>query len=229
MTLAEIEAAVKTLQAEVTQLKASVESITNSLTSYATKSELAAAKLVSANNADKLTTLTSTVSTLETSIGYVNKFANLLDVNITNLSKNDVLQYNGDAWTNIKPAELGIIGSTGSATSLSLLSDVLITNVAEGQALVWSNADGKWVNGSVSGGGEFDAVTMWNELHAVIVDGEYLINPRHINGQELTLTKVNTTEGATLQSGDVILNVNSTNVAVVGDFQASKEVAAFTS
>ena len=75
----------------------------------------------------------------------VTSLSNVGDVSYTGLVAGDVLVWNGAAWG---PA-------SGVAGALHTLSDVMVTEGAgiDGEVLMWSQAAGKWVAGSVSGGG----------------------------------------------------------------------------
>ena len=48
-------------------------------------------------------------------------------------------------------------GGSGGASALSDLTDVDLTNIADGQILKWDATNSKWVNANESGGGSVDA------------------------------------------------------------------------
>lgn len=54
----------------------------------------------------------------------------------------------------IMGAKSGGSGGSGGSSTLEGLTDVNISNPTDGQALVYDNASGKWVNGSGGGGGD---------------------------------------------------------------------------
>lgn len=102
----------------------------------------------------KVDTLEQAVATLTTQINKIAYLQKLLDVEITNLTVDDILQYSNDGkWHNIQPSKI-ITNSNiiSGATKLSDLSDVIISVPTNGQALVYSSADSKWHNNTVSGG-----------------------------------------------------------------------------
>lgn len=102
----------------------------------------------------KVDTLEQTVATLSTQVNKIAYLQKLLDVEITNLTIDDILQYSNDGkWHNIQPSKITtdtVVPST--ATKLSDLSDVIISVPTNGQALIYSSSDNKWHNNTVSGG-----------------------------------------------------------------------------
>ena len=172
------------------------------------------------------------INTINTSIALINKISKLLDVNIQNPTKDDLLQYDGDRWTNIKPSKLGINTGEGSNMSLENLSDVSITNKLNGQALVWSNTDNKWINSTIeteSGGGDtpsggLDVTAMWEELGK---NSANQIHPSHVTGT-LTLSGLNVNGNTSLKSGTVQLTVNGSKVSLNGDLTGTGEITAYS-
>lgn len=152
MTLAELEALVLQLQ---TQIEANSQSIKG----YATKDDLAAIQTSLDTLTKNNTTLQESVATLSTSVSKIDNLQNLLDVSISSITENDILQYSSDGkWHNIQPSSLGIGGGSGggSATKLSELTDVYISGVNDGQGLIYDATSGKWINGNVSSNGSGD-------------------------------------------------------------------------
>ena len=175
MTQEQIETILTQLQAQVEANTTAINSLSNRFNSYSTLSSLYSINSAVSAVQASVSTLQTQVATLQTSIGLVNKLSKLIDVNITNsLAKDDLLQWDGDRWTNIKPSKLGISDSSGNM-SLEGLSDVSISNKSNGQALVWSNSLGKWTNGTVSGGGSgLDVTAMWQELASSSIKCNYV-------------------------------------------------------
>lgn len=173
------------------------------------------------------------INTINTSIALINKISKLLDVNIQNPAKDDLLQYDGDRWTNIKPSKLGINASEESNMSLENLSDVSITNKLNGQALVWSNVDNKWINSTIeteSGGGGttpsggLDVTAMWQELAK---ESSNQIHPSHVTGT-LTLSGLNVNGNTNLKNGTVQLTVNGNKISLNGDLTGTGEITAYS-
>lgn len=172
------------------------------------------------------------INTINTSIALINKISKLLDVNIQNPTKDDLLQYDGDRWTNIKPSKLGINTGEGSNMSLENLSDVSITNKLNGQALVWSNTDNKWINSTIEtegGGGTtpsggLDVTAMWQELAK---ESSNQIHPSHVTGT-LILSGLNVNGNTSLKSGTVQLTVNGSKVSLNGDLTGTGEITAYS-
>lgn len=146
MTIAEIETLLQQLQSQVDAYAAS-------MSNYATTDDLNALteeiNVLQKNN----TVLQNSVAALTTNIKKIDHLSRLNDVEIDNITEDDILQYGSDGlWHNIKLSKLGInTGSTGS-NSLASLTDVQIVGVFDGQSLVYSAANGKWTNSLVDAG-----------------------------------------------------------------------------
>lgn len=225
MTQQEIETLLKQLQQQVELNTTAIQQIADRFNSYSTLSSLySISSAVSAVQAS-VSTLQTQVATLQTSIGLVNKLSKLIDVNITNsLAKDDLLQWDGDRWTNIKPSKLGISDSSGGM-SLEGLSDVSISNKSNGQALVWSNSLGKWTNGTVSGGGSgLDVAAMWQELAS---SSPNQINPSHITGA-LSLSGLTVNGSTTLKNQGTQLSVTTSGISINGNTVGTGEITAYS-
>lgn len=188
MTLAEIEVLVVQMQENIAANTAAIKTLNTTLSNYATDDDLAAltetVKALNANN----TTLQNSVTTLTQSVKKIDNLQSLLDVNITNLTGNDLLHYDiaSGKWKNIQPSALGISsgGSSGGATKLVDLYDVSISAVSDGQALVYSASLDKWINSTVSSGGSVsgdyltksEANQLYLSLRGGIIDGSLTIN-----------------------------------------------------
>ena len=111
----------------------------------------------------------------------VTEISGLDDVNISSPTNNQVLKYDStnDEWVNANEsggsvvsvtqktstgtniADITVDGTTtqifaptsGGASSLSGLSDVNVSSMTDGQALVYDSTSSKWVNETISGGG----------------------------------------------------------------------------
>lgn len=225
MTQQEIETLLKQLQQQVELNTTAIQQIADRFNSYSTLSSLySISSAVSAVQAS-VSTLQTQVATLQTSIGLVNKLSKLIDVNITNsLAKDDLLQWDGDRWTNIKPSKLGISDSSGGM-SLEGLSDVSISNKSNGQALVWSNSLGKWTNGTTSGGGSgLDVTAMWQELAS---SSSNQINPSHITGA-LSLSGLTVNGSTTLKNQSTQLSVTTSGISINGNTVGTGEITAYS-
>lgn len=225
MTQQEIETLLKQLQQQVELNTTAIQQITDRFNSYSTLSSLYSINSAVSAVQASVSTLQTQVATLQTSIGLVNKLSKLIDVNITNsLAKDDLLQWDGDRWTNIKPSKLGISDSSGSM-SLEGLSDVSISNKSNGQALVWSNTLGKWTNGTVSGGGSgLDVTAMWQELAS---SSSNQINPSHITGA-LSLSGLTVNGSTTLKNQNTQLNVTTSGISINGNTVGTGEITAYS-
>lgn len=225
MTQTEIETLLKQLQQQVQLNTTAINQLSTRFSNYVTLNTYYNSNSTITANQVAITTLQQQVASLQTSIGLINKLSKLIDTNITNPAKDDLLQWDGDRWTNIKPSKLGITGGTGNL-SLESLSDVSITNKSNGQALVWSNSAAKWINSTVSGGsssGGLDASAMWEELAK---SSSNQIHPSHITGA-LTLSGLTVNGATSLKNGSTQLNVNTTGISINGNTVGTGEITAF--
>lgn len=222
MTLDELEVLVEEIQKQVELNTLAIHTLSSRFASYAPLSTVSTMNSTIDSNSQNITSLQTAVSEIQTSIGLVNKLSKLIDTNIVDINKDDLLQWDGDRWTNISPSELGITSNTSNLT-LESLSDVSIDNKQDGQALCWSNTDNMWINKTVetgSGGvSGFDEEAMWEALAKTT---SYQINPTHITGS-LTLS------GLTV-NGYTYLNYPDDTIAVTvnGNLVSTGEVTAFS-
>lgn len=224
MTQEQIETLLTQLQQQVELNTTAIQQIVDRFNNYVTLNNFQSTNTSLTTIQANLSTLQTQVATIQTSIGLVNKISKLIDVNITNsLTKNDLLQWDGDRWTNISPSEIGISGGSGSGT-LEGLSDVSISNKSNGQALVWSNILGKWTNGSTSSSSGLDIATMWEELGNATANQ---INPSHITGI-LSLSGLTVNGSTQLINGSTQLNVNTANVSINGNVISTGEITAYS-
>lgn len=227
MTLEELEVLVKQIQQQVNLNTLAIQQLNNNLNKYATLDSVYSMRTSISVNSAEITSLQQQVATLSSSIGVVNKLSKLLDTNIKDLTKNDVLQFDGDRWTNIKPSALGAIGGSGGVNTLEALLDVKITNKTDKQSLCWDNSSGKWINYTVtSGGGSgggLDVTAMWAELAK---SSSYTIDPSHIKGN-LSLTGLSVNGNIVLKNSSTTLSVLSTGVSINGDTVGTGEITAY--
>lgn len=161
MTLAEIEILLRQLQEQVTANTAAITTLQNNLTQYATTDDLKTLSTQVNILLDNNDTLQEAVAALDTSVKKIDHLETLLDVDVNNVTENDILQYsNRGKWQNIQPTMLnGLTSSnTSGASNLDGLSDVVLTNLIDGQFLVYDAQLGYWINKTVnvSSGGTGD-------------------------------------------------------------------------
>lgn len=161
MTLAEIEILLRQLQEQVTANTAAITTLQNNLTQYATTDDLKTLSTQVNILLDNNDILQEAVAALDTSVKKIDHLETLLDVDVNNITENDILQYsNRGKWQNIQPAMLnGLTNSnTSGASNLDGLSDVVLTNLTDGQFLVYDVQLGYWTNKTVnvSSGGTGD-------------------------------------------------------------------------
>lgn len=224
MTQEQIETLLTQLQQQVALNTTAIQQIVDRFNNYVTLNNFQTTSTSLSTIQASLSTIQTQVASIQTSIGLVNKISKLIDVNITNsLTKNDLLQWDGDRWTNISPSKISITSS--SSGTLEGLSDVSISNKSNGQALVWSNSLGKWTNGSVSGSGSgLDVTAMWEELGNAT---SHQINPSHITGI-LSLSGLTVNGSTQLKNGSTQLNVNTSGVSVNGNIVSTGEITAYS-
>ena len=154
MTLDELEIKLSNLQKLVEDNTAALTTLSNNLKEYATKDDLneltvQVKELLSAN-----ATLQDAVGEITFRVNKVDHLSTLLDVSTDNITVNDLLQYGSDGkWHNIQPhlVKLPIIDGSGNvgAITLSSLTDVQLSNLKDGQALIYSALSSKWVNKTI--------------------------------------------------------------------------------
>lgn len=161
MTLAEIEILLRQLQEQVTANTAAITTLQNNLTQYATTDDLKTLSTQVNILLDNNDILQEAVAALDTSVKKIDHLETLLDVDVNNITENDILQYsNRGKWQNIQPAMMnGLISNNPvGASNLNGLSDIMLTNVTDGQFLVYDDQLGYWTNKTVnvSSGGTGD-------------------------------------------------------------------------
>lgn len=164
MSLVEIETLLQQLQSELQQLQsevkantAAITTLTNTISNYATTDDLTAISKQINTLQNNNILLQNTVATLSVEVDKVDHLVKLSDIQIENLTANDVLQYGDDGlWHNVSPTTLGITSgegsSSGGASKLADLSDVYISGLGNGQALVYSSINNKWINSTITTG-----------------------------------------------------------------------------
>lgn len=88
----------------------------------------------------KVNTLEQVVATLTTQINKIAYLQKLLDVEITNLTIDDILQYSNDGkWHNVQPSKITVEGTVNTGvTNLSDLNDGITSVPTNGQTLIYS-------------------------------------------------------------------------------------------
>lgn len=232
-----INSTLSTIKQQITQLQASTKSISDSLSNYATSTQLNSIGNSVSSNATAITNLNTAVNKLNASIGLVNKISKLIDVNIVDLEKDDILQYDGDRWTNVHPNNI----IPEQTVTLADLADVQInSDKANNHGIVWDNTLSKWTNKPVitqdSGGAiQIDMSEVWSSLSAVdsskkidISHCDWAINKNGGTGYNLKLEQgITVTGGANISNSGVSLNVGVSNVSVDGNIVSSGEITAY--
>ena len=236
MTIDELYQLVKQIQSQVELNTLAVQSISNSLSTFTPLSQFYNVNNKVNGYDATITDISNTVSKLSVDIAKVGKLTNLLDTNIQDAIKDDILQFDGDRWTNVKAT--GIVGG-GGVNKLEDLSDVRVTNKLDKQSLVWDNTTNKWINYTVSGGGGggtggLDVAAMWAELAKV--DATKQINPSHITGfvqsangtaTNLTVNTLKTNGNVSMTNGGKSFSLTTQGVSINGDAAATGEVTAY--
>ena len=190
MTIEQIETTLDQLSAQVQQLTASMNSIVNTLSNFATTDDLSVvADQINALQQDNKS-LSNSVASLSSEVQNINSLKNLIDVQISDLmsplTEGDILQYGYDGkWHNVKLPEIDSTGSSssGGASRLSELSDVLLSSVYDGQVLTWDSSLSMWKNKTVTsnstGGGngmtQADADSRYLRLTGGTIAGDLLV------------------------------------------------------
>lgn len=236
MTIDELYQLVKQIQAQVELNTLAVQSISNQLNTYTPLSQFYNVNNKVNGYDATLTDIANKVATLSLDLSKVNKLSTMLDTNIKNAAIDDILQFDGDRWTNVKAS--GIVGG-GGVNKLEDLSDVRVTNKLDKQSLVWDNTTNKWINYTVSGGGGggtggLDVAAMWAELAKV--DATKQINPSHITGfvqstngtaTNLTVNTLTTSGNVRMTNGSKQLSLTTSGVSVNGDLTSTGEITAY--
>ena len=139
---------------------------------------------------------------------FFNRLFEIHDENGDPIQPNDVeteidnIQAMFGFWTNAYLSALGNNpGGGGVELTLASLADVAVQGVTNGQALVWSASQGKWVPGE--GGGGLDPTAMWAELATT---GTQQINKTHLT---TALADYLPLAGGTMNSTSLVTNMNA--------------------
>lgn len=231
MTIDELYQLVKQIQAQVELNTLAVQSISNQLNTYTPLSQFYNVNNKVNGYDATLTDIANKVATLSLDLSKVNKLSTMLDTNIKNAAIDDILQFDGDRWTNVKAS--GIVGG-GGVNKLEDLSDVRISNKLDKQSLVWDNTTSKWINYTVSSGGGLDVTAMWQELAKA--DSSKTIDPSHITGfvqstngtaTNLTVNTLTTSGNVRMTNGSKQLSLTTSGVSVNGDLTSTGEITAY--
>lgn len=234
MTIEELEVLVKQLQKQVELNTLAINSLADSMKNYTTTGSFYQIS-TKVNNQDQIIkSMYDSIASLKLDLSSVNKISSMLDCNIKDAVKGEILQYDGDRWTNIKVS--GIIGGSG-VSKLEDLVDVKIVNKSDKQALCWDNTTSKWINYTVTGGGSggLDVAAMWLELQKV--DTSKKIDISHLSGivlqnngtaTNLTVNNLNTTGNVGMVNGaNAALNLNTSGVTINGNLTSTGEITAY--
>lgn len=236
MTIDELYQLVKQIQAQVELNTLAVQSISNQLNTYTPLSQFYNVNNKVNGYDATLTDIANKVATLSLDLSKVNKLSTMLDTNIKNAAIDDILQFDGDRWTNVKAS--GIVGG-GGVNKLEDLSDVRISNKLDKQSLVWDNTTSKWINYTVSSGGSggvggLDVTAMWQELAKA--DSSKTIDQSHITGfvqstngtaTNLTVNTLTTSGNVRMTNGSKQLSLTTSGVSVNGDLTSTGEITAY--
>lgn len=227
MTLRELEVLVKEIHSQVELNTLAINSLSTRFNSYTTSTTFDRLNSTVTTNSSDITTLKQQIAQLQSGASLVSKLSKLLDVNIQDLTKNYILQFDGDRWTNIDPSNITV--EANPTTRIEDLSDVKISNKQDGQAICWDNASSKWINKTIStsgGGGStggLDVDAMWEELGK---SSENQINPSHINGT-LTISGLTVNGDTIIASGDNGLTISASKNEVKGNLIGLNEITAY--
>ena len=228
MTQEEIENKLNELTDTINSLQSTVNNILESLTDLVeTTSEL------KEDLSSSVSELEAEITTVKTTAAYTKSISSFDDVsfNKRDLYAGDVLYYDGGKWTNYDSNKM----TGGGGISIAQLED--LTNVqidesslVDGQALVYSVAENKWINKTISNSGSttsFDVTQMWEELKTKDTTGKKYIDPSHIVG-DLAVSSITTTNGAKLTQGNTTLELQDSKdrVYVTSNIVAAEGVAA---
>lgn len=146
MTLTEIEELLLSLSTKVEQNTAALVTLNDTISSYATTDDLTAIsdEITTLQNDHKV--LQNAVTSLFNKVNNTHHLASLLDIELHDLTVNDVLQYDADGkWKNINIKTI-LPEVKQPDISLSDLSDVKLSNINAGNHLIYSAELGKWTN-----------------------------------------------------------------------------------
>ena len=236
MTLKELETLVLQIKEQVNLNTLAIQSLSNRLSDYTPIGTFYNTNVKVSVLDASVQELQNTVSTLGIDLSKVNKLASMLDTNIKDPAINEILQYDGNRWTSVKPS--AVFGG-GGVSKLEDLTDVKITNKSDKQSLCWDNITSKWINYTITGSGGsgsgLDIPAMWTELGRN--DNTKTIHPSHITGflttaggtvANLTVSGNLTTKGiVTMTNGTTAFNLLTTGISVNGSITATGELTAY--
>ena len=205
--------------------------IINEFNKYCTK--VSFSTLVNTVNllTNRILTLESQVTALQTSLNKINKLNELIDVVISDINEGDVLQYSNNKWHNIKPSL--VITDEVNNLSLSALSDVKITSPVNGHLLQYNITDGKWVNvagttSDITSYAQIRAFSDYNTYFGTDVDSRISVSTAFDN--KYVAINNGTAIGLTVKynNSTTVLTTQATGVNILGNLLASGEVTAYT-
>lgn len=130
------------LERQVNKNTIAIKTVSDSLTNYVQNQQLDLSnKLITANTSD-IESLRDSLNSIQTQINLQNRIASMKDANIVDPAKLDLLQYDGDRWSNIAASKV----VTGLLGKLTDLQDVEVSDLRNDNALAWDSEKQKWVN-----------------------------------------------------------------------------------
>lgn len=217
MSLVEIETLLQQLQSELQQLQsevkantAAITTLTDTISNYATTDDLTAISKQINTLENNNILLQNTVATLSVEVDKVDHLVKLSDIQIENLTTNDVLQYGDDGlWHNVSPTTLGITSgggsSSGGASKLADLSDVYISGLGNGQTLVYSAINNKWINATITTNNNGGSGDLSKYLLASDAEKLYVLKTGDIITGNLTINGLTTLGNNLLVKGGVTM------------------------
>ena len=210
MTINELETLVRQLEEQVNSCNVAITSVQLELKKLVSKDDVNTISTTVDTLNTKVDTLTTAVGTIDEALSKVDHLSTLLDVKVDNITVNDILQYSADGkWHNIQPNLLKLPTSSqggNQASSLNALVDVSLSNVKDGQALIYNAVDEKWINKTItidvpSGGNT--SVDLSNYLTLTDAQKTYLPKTGGTITGTLTVDKLLTVNNNVLVSGGV--------------------------
>lgn len=134
------------LEEQVKKNTAAIKSVSDSLTQYVKDPYLDITNRQVRSNSSDIEGLRTSLNSIQSQINLQNRIEYMKDSNIVDATKLDLLQYDGDRWSNIQASKV----VTGLLGKLVDLQDVQITNLRNEHALAWDSELQKWVNKSLN-------------------------------------------------------------------------------
>ena len=130
------------LERQVRKNTIAIKTVSDSLVNYVQNQQLTSTNKVTAANTSDIDKLKNDLNSIQTQINLQNRIELMKDTNIVDPTKLDLLQYDGDRWSNIAASKV----VTGLLGRLTDLQDVEIKNLRNDNALAWDSELQKWTN-----------------------------------------------------------------------------------